>query len=166
MRLDNAPIPNVYVYQHDDWNFFSTFMNTVRRVSFRALIKRRSQMARWPFLLAAVPLMILALIGVAYGEYGGAILWVILILACLVQTIYSTLLGWGVVFLVFLIGLGSYAYTLGADLLRVVRGERPHVFLGPDDTIAFLAIFGLLIVVVAGLVFNKPKLQNGSQLGR
>ena len=83
--------------------------------------------------------------------------WALLALVCLLQTIYPTLLGWGVVSLVFFLGLVTYTYVFIVDLFGVWQGDHPQIFLAPFDTIAFLTLFSILVIVAVGLVFAKPK---------
>lgn len=115
---------------------------------------RRQQPARWFFLLAAVPLVLFALIGAAYG---GFLPYALLATVCICQFFYPTLLGWGVVLLVAVAGLVSYGYAAVMDIVRLANGASPSIFLNTTDTFAFVLLIGVIATVAVGLIMNRPR---------
>jgi hypothetical protein len=118
------------------------------------LFERRAQPARWLFVVAALPLIIFALIGANYGAF---VPYAVLAGICVIQFVRPTLLGWGVVMLVFAVGASLYLYTATADLVRLARGQQPQLFLNPYDTAAFTALIVLVVAVAVGLFFLRPR---------
>jgi hypothetical protein len=117
------------------------------------LIQRREQPARWVFVATAMPLVLVALIGSAYGAF---VPYAALAGICLVQAFYPTLLGWGVVLTLYGVGSALYLFTLGADVHRLMRGDRPQVFLNPYDSTFFLVLLASLLALSALVLRNRP----------
>jgi hypothetical protein len=118
------------------------------------LFERRNQPARWLFVLGAIPLILVALVGAQYGAF---LPYAILAGICILQIGYPTMVGWGICLVTFLGGAIVYTFALAADITRVVRSQPPQIFLNPTDTAVFLALFAILIFICLGLFFIKPK---------
>ena len=117
------------------------------------LIERRSRSSWWVFLLTALPLLFLGLMG---AEHGAIPLYWGLAALCVVQCFLPTLLGWGVVLSLFAAASLVYLYILGADALRLARGQPPTVFLNPYDTTFFVGLLTVLVGLTVALIRNRP----------
>ena len=93
--------------------------------------------ARWRSLRAFLPYAVLASL-------------------CLAQLVYPTILGWILVLLVYVAGSVIYVYTLGADALRLARGQHPQVFLNAYDTAFFLFLVAVLVALTVIIALNRP----------
>jgi hypothetical protein len=118
------------------------------------LFERRSQPARWLLVVAAIPLILVALVGVQYGAF-----WPYAMLAgvCVLQFGYPTMVGWGICLAIFVGGAIVYAFALAAEIVRVASSQPPRIFLNPTDTAVVVALFAILVLLCAGLLVIKPK---------
>ena len=117
------------------------------------LFKRRRQRHKWLFVVAAVPLALFALIGLAYGAF---LPYAALAAVCIAQLFYPTWLGWGVVLATAIFALAEYGSTAVSDIIAINSGGRPSMFLNEIDTFAFASLIVLIAVVVVGLLLNRP----------
>lgn len=115
---------------------------------------RRSQGAKWLFAVAAVPATLFAIVGIAYGAF---FLYAPIAALCIVQIFYPTLFGWAAVTVIAWAAFGSYAYLALTDLVQILGGERPSVFLNESDAFWFLVLIGILGCVAVGLSLKRPK---------
>jgi hypothetical protein len=111
----------------------------------RVLVAKREQAWRGFFVIAAVPLVLLALGGL---EYGGFETYASLTSVCLAQAIYPTLLGWGIVFGLY--AAGGVAYICA--LVPYITGHAPDGDWGLA-TILLVLCSGIAIT----LFFHRPK---------
>jgi hypothetical protein len=110
------------------------------KVALESAIRKRSHVGWWAYLPAAVVSLLFAIMG--WGEEGpsGAALFIILLLVCLVQWLYPTLLVWGLLLILF----SAYA---------VVVIATPHNGTFTDYLVFFLC--GAIPSVV--LLLGRPK---------
>jgi hypothetical protein len=119
---------------------------------------RRTQEAKWLFALAAIPAALFAIVGIAYGAF---FLYAPIAAMCIIQMFYPTFFGWAVVALIAWGAFASYAYLAVLDLVRLLGGDQPSLFLNSSDTFGFLILLGILGAVAAGLTFKRPKRPSG-----
>ena len=118
-----------------------------------ALFSRRHQKTRWLFILAATPLSLFALTGIAYGAF---LLYAIPAALCFIQFFYPTLFVWGLVLALSAFAMFEYGYLLLLDIYRITDGNRAEVLQNPYDSFGFLLLFGIIVVVFFGLAFSRP----------
>jgi hypothetical protein len=120
------------------------------------LFARRFQQKRWVYILAAIPVLFIALWG---QEYGAFLLYFSVGALCLVQFFYPTLSGWGLLFAIYLIGAGSYVYVFIRDLFHLILGTKSaiSIFVDLDDSIFFTIFITCIVAIAFGLFKIKPK---------
>jgi hypothetical protein len=116
------------------------------------------------YLVAGLPFLLFALWG---WEYGAFWLYFPGALLCLAQFVCPTFWGWAAVVTPVIAGAGLYLLVLAADLVRVIRGQRAEVFLSVGDTLVFLSLEALLLVLCFGLIRVCPprRRQQRQELG-
>ena len=118
------------------------------------VFERRSQEAKWLFALAAVPAALFAMVGIAYGAF---FLYAPIAALCIVQIFYPTLFGWAAVTAIAWAAFGSYAYLAVTDVMRIIGGDRPSVFLNDSDTFWFVVLIAIMGCAAIGLTIKRPK---------
>jgi hypothetical protein len=128
-------------------------MKTDSKPIMKALICRRQQKARWIFIVASLPLFLFALMGLQYGAF---FVYFGLGIICLWQVFYPTLIGWAFILLVFMGGASLYLIETVKDIIKIVSGERPNIFVDFDDSMFFGIVILLILVVAVVLIKAKP----------
>lgn len=108
----------------------------------------------WVYLLAALPLLVFALIGV---EYGAFLLYLVPALICIIQFFRPTKVVWLVVSVVYLAGTATYVVALIADLVHLARGRQPSILVDSDDSAVFVLLVVFLVSVCFGLLKVRPR---------
>ena len=120
------------------------------------LFDRRQQKGRWLFVLASLPFLIFALIG---REYGAFPLYIIPAVICIVQLFYSTMFSWIIIFSLYFIGSSVYVFLLIGDIVKIIKKVRPEALLDFDDSVVFILLVIILVVVTLGLLRYRPRLK-------
>jgi len=113
------------------------------RTSMQSGLIRRVNRRRPVYLLCALCLLPLALVA---AEYGAGVPYFVLVAACVIQFVYPTVLGWGIVAVVFGLLCSALVFVIGRDLIGFAVGWQPHVLLDADD--AAMVIFLATVVTV------------------
>jgi hypothetical protein len=114
----------------------------------------------WIFLIAAVPWVLTALF--AY-EYGGFYFYIVPAVLCLVQYFYPTRFLWGCFFGIFTLAAVVYTGFFAVDLVRIIIGAQPDVFVDLDDSVMVLMFWSVLVFVPLFLFTHRPDLSSESE---
>ena len=98
--------------------------------------------------MAAAPLTLFALMGWEHGAY----VFVIPALICVALMLWPVRLGAFILFWPFALLACIYGCLLVIDLFILLRGSSPSVLLDADDSMVFVAV-ELVFLVVSGLFF-------------
>jgi len=79
-------------------------------------------------------------------------------LLCLVQFFYPTIFLWGLFFIIFLLGSAVYFFLLLSDIYKLIIGLRPAALLDVDDSVVFILLLAILIVITFVLFVSRPRL--------
>ena len=119
----------------------------------KSMISKRKQKARWVFIIASFPFFLFALWGYHYGAFP---FYFIPGLICITQFFYPTLLGWFIIFCLYLIGSGLYIFVVIKDILELIGGKRSGIFIDFDDTVFFCILISLIIILAVALIKLRP----------
>jgi hypothetical protein len=108
--------------------------------ALKAAFQKRPAATRWVYVPVA---LITALFGLMAWHDGGAWLYVLLLLVCLIQSVYPTIFGWGLLFTPCAVYTVAVAVTLQN---------------GPGAEYVFFLLCGA--VPAAVLFFGKPKIKS------
>lgn len=101
----------------------------------------------WVYLLAALPLLVFAIVGL---EYGALVFYLLPALLFLVQFFRPTKPVWLVLFVLYLVGTATYFVALIKDVVQLAGGGRPSILLDSDDSV----VFGLLVLYLLAMCFG------------
>jgi hypothetical protein len=117
------------------------------------IIGKREQRSRWIFIIASLPFFLFALWGYQYGAFP---FYFIPGLICIVQFFYPTLLGWFLIFCLYLIGSGLYIFVVLKDIFKMIGGQRSGIFVDLSDTVFFCILILLIFVLAVALIKLRP----------
>jgi hypothetical protein len=100
--------------------------------------------------------IVLILFGRIANEYGTLAPYGTPGVLCLVQVCYPTMLGWGFVVTLYAVASSLYVYALGADAIRLTRGQQAQVFVNPVDSTVFLVLDSVLIMLTLAVASSRP----------
>ena len=122
----------------------------------KSLIVRRSQRGRWIYILSIVPLLFFALWG---WEYGAFLLYFSPAILCLIQYLYPTILGWLILFSIYLAGAIVYLYVYFKDLLQLILGTKSgdSIFVDWNDSLIFTVLIALIVAIALNLYRKRPR---------
>jgi len=89
-------------------------------------------------------------------HYGAFPVYFILGLICVTQFFYPTLLGWFILFCLYLIGSGLYIFVVIKNILELIGGKRSGIFIDFDDTVFFSILISLIIILAVALIKLRP----------
>ena len=89
-------------------------------------------------------------------QYGAFFVYFGLGIICLLQVFYPTLIGWAFILLLFLAGASLYLIQVVKDIIKIILGERPDIFVDLDDSLFFGIVISLILVVAFVLIKSKP----------
>jgi len=107
----------------------------------------------WVYLLAALPLLVFAVVGLEYGAWA---FYLIPALICVVQFFRPTKSVWFVLFLLYLVGTAAYVVALVKDIVQLGGGGQPSILLDSDDSVVFVLLVIYLLAVCYGLFRVRP----------
>jgi hypothetical protein len=121
-----------------------------------SLITRRGKRGGWIYMLAAIPLLFFALWG---WEYGAFFLYFSLAALCLIQYFYPTILGWVILFSIYMAGAATYLYVYFKDLFQLLRGVKSgnSIFIDWDDSVVFTILIALIVAIALNLYKKRPR---------
>jgi hypothetical protein len=133
----------------------------------RGLIERRAQTWRQVFGAAALVFLVFALLAFGFTGPAGSeprntrdtiaacIPFCVGALVCLIQGLYPTLLGWGLVLGVFAAGAALFGWEVTKMVIGAMRYHHPEVSLlgaGP-----YFLLFAILLGICAALLRLRPR---------
>jgi len=121
------------------------------------LLTRREQERRWIFLIATLPFLMAGLMG---REYGALVPYTILAVVCVIQCFYPTLLGWAMIVFLYLLGSVAFMARLINDIVKISRGSKPQILGSGVDSVVFLVLTCLFVLISVGLVRWRPSKHN------
>jgi hypothetical protein len=95
--------------------------------------------------------------GVLGAEDGGLGLYSVLTSICLLQAVYPTLLGWGLVVAIYSVASTIYFYAVTRDLVELARGNQASILLNPTDDAVFVSLLAVLLAIAIAVVLHRPK---------
>ena len=117
---------------------FGNFKAEMAKKSVKSIFSSRQR--NIVYLLLALPLLWIAVIGIPYG---GLFPFAILAAICIVQFFRPTWIGWLIVFLPCAALTVTYGIRILADLVTIPFGARPSILVDLDDSVFFF--FSVLI---------------------
>jgi hypothetical protein len=117
------------------------------------LVERRHQRFRWIYALASLLFFLVALVGVEYGAFWGYFFCAGLLL---VHMCYPTFVLWALFTGIWCVITIVYCGMAVLDVLRIVQGDAPHVFLDGDDSLMFLVLLALCIGITWIQLRHRP----------
>lgn len=133
------------------------WINSMKPAKYFAaiLFDRRHQPLRWVFLIAVLPFLFLALLGI---EYGAFFMYIVPSVLCVIQFLFPTLLGWFIVLALYISACAVYGYVLGIDVLKLLNDQRPDKLINGTDATVFIVGFIVLLAISVVLWAARPKL--------
>lgn len=124
--------------------------------TLKYLFSRRVTQGRWVYILGSITLLLFALWG---WEYGAFMPYLPIAALCIVQCFYPTMIGWGILFCVYLTGAGMYLYIFFRDLFQLIIGSKSatSILVDLDDSIVFITLIGLIMVIAFSLYKIRPR---------
>ena len=119
------------------------------------LFDLRHQPLRWIFLVAALPFLFLAVLGI---EYGAFFMYLVPSVLCVIQFLFPTLLGWFIVLVFCISACAVYGYVLAIDVLKLLSDQRPDKLINGTDATVFIVGFAVLLAISVILWVARPKL--------
>jgi len=107
----------------------------------------------WVYLLAAMPVLVFAIVGLEYGAWAFYLLPALL---CLVQFFRPTKPVWFVLFVLYLVGTAAYVVALIKDVGQLADGGRPSILLDSDDSVVFVLLVLYLLAMCYGMFRVRP----------
>jgi len=107
----------------------------------------------WLYLVAAIPLAVLALSG---AEYGAFWFYAAPTLVCVAQFVRPSKLGWLALTLLYGAGAGLLTWDLSQRLWRFSWRESP-LFFDPEEAFGFLSVLLVSYVLLVALVAISPR---------
>jgi nicotinamide riboside transporter PnuC len=94
------------------------------------------------YLLFALPLLLIALVGLQYGAFP---LYAAPVVICIFQFFRPTMIGWLLIFLPCVAMCFAWLFGLVRDLAYIIIGARPSILLDLDDSLVFLVALALFL---------------------
>lgn len=106
-------------------------------------------------MIAVLPFLFLALLGI---EYGAFFMYIVPSVLCVIQFLFPTLLGWFIVLALYISACAVYGYVLGIDVLKLLNDQRPDKLINGTDATVFIVGFIVLLAISVVLWAARPKL--------
>lgn len=94
------------------------------------------------YLLFALPLLLLALVGLQYGAFP---LYAAPVVICIFQFFRPTMIGWLLIFLPCVAMSIAWLFGLVRDLAYIITGAKPSILLDLDDSLVFLFTLAMFL---------------------
>ena len=121
-------------------------MSAIGRKQFSKLNKKDIKYS-WIYLLAALPLFLLALVSLHYNALS-VTGYLVLGTVNVIQFLRPTIVGWAICFLIYLVSAIGYSYLIVTDAIKLFSSEPPSALVDIDDTLVFSLLFGYIVVIL------------------
>ncbi len=108
------------------------------------------------YLLLALPLLLIALIG---SQYGAAALYAVPAIICILQFFRPTFIGWLFVFLPCAGMTLVWSGGLLIDIIKIMTKQHPSILLDSNDSIVFIIALAVFVGLSIWLWSVRPKLK-------
>lgn len=119
----------------------------------RYLFGKRNIKGKWVYLLASLPFLLFALVGI---EYGAFLLYFLPALLCVIQYIHPNIFLWASFLGIFTCGSVTFLFTFGKQLLGNFSGQE---ITNAADLSALFLLISVLISISIALIRWKPDLK-------